>query len=217
MGVTDESFLNKATALAEKDQTPFYYYAVTVTSHVPFVLPAKMKGLKLDAAFDKTVMGAYFQAINYTDKQIGTFIKTLDDKGILDNTVIVIMGDHTGVHKYYEDEVTALPQKQPWWNNDSRVAFMIYDKNLQGKEIKTIGAQIDVLPTIASLMGVDESKYKDTTIGRNLLNTNKGYALLNNGTIIGADKLSKEDIAHIKESFDISDFVTQTDYFKLSK
>lgn len=217
MGVTDESFLNKVATLPQKDKTPFYYYAVTVSSHVPFVLPTNMKGLKLDAAFDKTSMGAYFQAVNYTDKQIGNFIKTLDDKGILDNTEIVIMGDHCGVHKYYEDEVDSLPQKQSWWNNDSKVAFMIYDKNLQGKEIKTIGGQIDVLPTIASLMGIDEAKYENTTLGRNLLNTNKGYALLNNGTIIGADKLSPEDITHVKKSFDISDFITQTDYFKSAK
>ena len=217
MGVTDESFLNTVSTLPQKDKAPFYYYAVTVSSHIPFVMPTNMKGLKLDAALDKTAMGAYFQAVNYTDKQIGNFIKTLDAKGVLDNTEIVIMGDHCGVHKYYEDEVDSLPQKQAWWDNDSRVAFMIYDKNMAGKEIKTIGAQIDVMPTIASLMGIDESKYKNTTIGRNLLNTNKGYALLNNGTIVGADKLSAEDITHIKKSFSISDFITQTDYFKSKK
>jgi len=217
MGVTDESFLNTVSTLPQKDKAPFYYYAVTVSSHIPFVMPTNMKGLKLDAALDKTAMGAYFQAVNYTDKQIGNFIKTLDAKGVLDNTEIVIMGDHCGVHKYYEDEVDSLPQKQAWWDNDSRVAFMIYDKNMAGKEIKTIGAQIDVMPTIASLMGIDESKYKNTTIGRNLLNTNKGYALLNNGTIVGADKLSAEDITHIKKSFSISDFITQTDYFKSNK
>jgi len=217
MGVTDESFLNTVATLPQKDNTPFYYYAVTVSSHIPFVMPTNMKGLKLDAALDKTVMGAYFQAVNYTDKQIGNFIKNLDAKGVLDNTEIVIMGDHTGVHKYYEDEVDSLPQKQSWWNNDSRVAFMIYDKNIKGKEVKTIGAEIDVMPTIASLMGIDESKYKNTTLGRNLLNTNKNYALLNNGTIVGADKLSAEDITHIKKSFDISDFITQADYFKVDK
>ncbi|MBC8062088.1 MAG: LTA synthase family protein [Clostridiaceae bacterium] len=214
MGVTDESFLNKVATLPQKDKMPFYYYAVTVTSHVPFALADDMKGLKLKADFDKTAMGAYFQSVNYADKQIGNFIKTLDAKGILDNTEIVIMGDHSGVHKYYEDEVNSLAEKESWWDNDSKVAFMIYDKNLKGKEIKTIGAQIDVLPTLASLMGINEAKYKNTSIGRNLLNTNKDYALLNDGTIIGADKLSPEDILHIKKSFDISDSIIQTDYFK---
>lgn len=215
MGVADEDFLNKVATLPQKDKTPFYYYAVTVTSHIPFVLPDNMKGLKLQGNFDKTVMGSYFQSVNYADKQIGNFVKTLEDKGMLDNTEIVIMGDHCGVHKYYEDEVESLSQKQPWWDNGSKVAFMIYDKDIDGKEIKTIGAEIDVLPTLASLMGIDESKYINTSMGRNLLNTNKSYALLNDGTIVGADKLSPEDISHIKKSFDISDFITQTDYFNL--
>lgn len=214
MGVADEDFLNKVSELTEKDKQPFYYYAVTVSSHVPFRIPDELKGLKISSDFDKSAMGSYLQAINYYDKQIGNFISQLDKKGVLDNSIVVIMGDHTGVHKYYNDKVESSKEKEAWWDNGLKVPFIIYSKNLQGKDIKTIGAQVDVLPTIASLMGVDENKYKNTTMGRNLFNTNKNYAILNDGTIVGKNNLSKKDIEHIKDSFHIADMITRSNYFK---
>ncbi len=213
MGVTDESFYKQVATLTDKDKSPFYYYTVSVSSHVPFKLPDDMKSLKLPEKFDETSMGNYMQAINYADIQIGNFLKILDQKGVLNNSLVVVMGDHTGIHKYYNDRVKAMSNQEAWWDNDTKVPFIIYDKSLQGKEIKTIGAEIDVLPTVASLMGIDENKYKNTTMGRNLLNTNKSYAILNDGTIKGADTLSKEELDHVKKSFDIADIILQTNYF----
>jgi phosphoglycerol transferase MdoB-like AlkP superfamily enzyme len=216
MGVTDESFLNDVSKMADKEKNPFYYYTVTVSSHVPFKMPDDMKGLKMDKTFDDTSMGSYFQAVNYADKQVGNFIDNLDKNGILDNSVVMIIGDHCGVHKYYDDEVEALKEKQPWWENETKVPLVIYSKNTKAQNIKTIGAEIDILPTIASLMGIDEEEYKNTTMGRNLLNTNKSYAILNDGSIIGKENLTDEDIQHIKKSFDIADLITETDYFSNS-
>jgi len=213
MGITDKSLYAQVLNLTGKDRKPFYNYIVTVSSHVPFQIPEKDKGLKFPKKFDESDLGGYLQAINYADRQIGTFIKNLDAKGLLKNTTIVIMGDHSGIHKYYSDEMAKLSVTQPWLNNNYKVPFIIYNKGFKGKEIKIAGAQIDVLPTLASLMGVEDKKYENTSLGRNLLNTNKSYALLNDGTIIGKN-LSKKDVAHIKESFDISDMIVETDYFK---
>lgn len=214
MGLTDESFLNQVLNLTDKEKKPFYYYAVTVSSHIPFEMPENMKGLTLPKEFDETHLGGYLQAINYSDRQIGSFIKKLDEKGVLKDSTIVIMGDHSGIHKYYNDEISKISAAEPWLDNNYRVPFIVYNKGSQGEEIKTTGAQIDILPTLAALMGVDKAKYENTSIGRNLLNTNKGYALLNDGTIIGADSLSKEDLNHIKESYEISDLIVKTNYFK---
>ena len=124
------------------------------------------------------------------------------------------MGDHSGIHKYNNDEMTQLSKTEPWMNNNYEVPFIIYNKEIKGENIKTIGGQIDVLPTLASLMGVDKSKYESTSMGRNLLNTNKSYALLNDGTIVTDKKLSQADTAHINKSFEVSDFIVKTNYIK---
>ena len=41
-----------------------------------------------------TTMGNYIKSVNYMDEAIGNFINDMDKAGLLDNTVIVIYGDH---------------------------------------------------------------------------------------------------------------------------
>lgn len=214
MGITDESFFKQVDELAVKQKNPFYYFTVTSTSHSPFKMPDKFKNLKLNKDFDNTYMGGYLQSISYSDKQIGTLIDNLDKQGILDNTVVVIYGDHNGVHKYYSDEIAKLPTKEPWWDNGGKVPLIIYSKGLKGENIQTIGGQVDLLPTIAYAFNIDENIYKNTTMGRNLLKTKKSFALLNNGTIIGKENLSSEDIKHVEASFDIADKIIRSNFFK---
>lgn len=43
------------------------------------------------------------------------FLNELDKNGLLDNTVVVIEGDHTGVHKYYNDKVNEMKNPENWW------------------------------------------------------------------------------------------------------
>ncbi len=213
MGVTDKSFFSYVSDSLEKETDPFYYYTVTVSSHMPFEIRDDMKSLNLSQNFNDTIMGKYLQSIHYADEQIGNFINELDKKGILDNTMIVIYGDHEGVHKYYNDQLQSINEDQSWWNNNSKIPFIIYNKNIKGKEITTAGGEVDILPTTAYLLGIDKSKYENTSMGRNLLNTEKSYAILNDGTIIGKENLSQEDIDHISKSFDIADLIIQANYF----
>lgn len=214
MGLTDGSFFNEIANKLEKNKTPFYTFAVTSTSHSPFELRSGFKELKLDKSFDSTHLGGYFQCINYTDRQIGKFIDSLDKKGLLDNTVVVIYGDHTGVHKYYSDEIAKLKPQQSWWNEKQKIPLIIYSKGIEGKEFRINGGQVDLLPTIAYAFGIDKSIYENTTLGRNLLNTSKNFALLSEGEIIGKDGLSKDDIEHINKSFEVSDMLIRANYFK---
>lgn len=214
MGLTDESFFKQTSTLLEKTKKPFYAYTVTSTSHEPFKMPEKFKGLTLSSEFDKTYMGGYFQSVNYADKQIGAFIADLDKKGLLDNTVIAIYGDHNGVHKYFGDEVAKIKPQESWWNNDHRIPLIIYSKDLLGEEMKVNGGQIDILPTLAYAFGIDERKYENTSLGRNLLNTKRNYTLLNDGTIKGIETLTKKEAEFVTESFDISDSLIRANEMK---
>ena len=216
MGLTDESFFKQTSVLLQKAKKPFYAYTVTSTSHEPFKMPNKFKKLSLSEEFDKTYMGGYFQSLNYTDRQIGAFIADLDKKGLLDNTVIAIYGDHNGVHKYFSDEIAKIKPQENWWDNDHRIPLIVYSKGLKGEEIKTNGGQIDILPTLAYAFGLDENKYEDTAMGRNLLNTNRSYALLNDGTIRGKETLTKKETEFVTESFDISDSLIRANTIKKS-
>lgn len=143
-------------------------------------------------------------------------MELLDKEGILDNSLVVIVGDHTGVHKYYNHGINQLSQKEAWYLDDGNpiVPLIIYDKDIkEAKTFETIGGQIDIMPTMLYLLGIDKSLYENTALGRNLLNTNRSYAVLTNGTIKG-ENLSAEDEERIKSSLDLSDKMIRANYFK---
>ena len=41
-----------------------------------------------------TKLGNYFKSVHYADGALGKFIEELDAAGLLDNTVLVLYGDH---------------------------------------------------------------------------------------------------------------------------
>lgn len=215
MGISDKSYFTQVIPKLKDLKTPFYAHTITLTNHGPFDLPQELRQLSLDTELNSNELGGYFESVHYTDAQIGAFIDNLDKEGILDNSIIVITGDHTGVHKYYNHSIEQLSNKLDWYmdNGNPKVPFIIYDKSIkEGKTIDTIGGQIDIMPTVLSLLGVDNNKYQNTTLGRNLLNTNRSYAVLTNGTIKG-DNLSSDDEDIIESSLDLSDKIIRSNYF----
>jgi phosphoglycerol transferase MdoB-like AlkP superfamily enzyme len=129
LGLSDGSFFNQIKDKIIKQKTPFYNFTVTLTSHSPFEMPPKHKKLKLDNTIQNTIIGDYFQSIKYTDSCIGTFLDELDKSGVLDNTVVVLYGDHDSVHKYFNDEVHKIKPSEDWWlENDTKVPLIIYEK-----------------------------------------------------------------------------------------
>jgi phosphoglycerol transferase MdoB-like AlkP superfamily enzyme len=118
------------------------------------------------------------------------------------------------VHKYYNDEVKQVQPQEDWWLDDSkRIPLMIYHKGMNGQEITVTGGQIDIMPTIAYLMGIMEESYQNTVFGRNLLNTKKDFAVLANKQYVGKTENSTEQENRIK-GIDLSDLVIQKNYFK---
>ncbi|KLU65232.1 lipoteichoic acid synthase 2 [Desulfosporosinus acididurans] len=214
LGISDGSYLKQIAPIIENEKQPFYNFIVTLTSHNPFDLPAQYRTLKLSDNLNKSKLGGYFQSVHYTDEQIGKFLNTLDQQGVLDNSVVVIYGDHTGVHKYYDDEVKQVQPQESWWLDDSkRIPLIIFHKGMNGQELKITGGQIDTLPTIASLMGISEKTYQNTAFGRNLLNTHKNFAVLANKEYVGQASSETEKNQEIT-GIDLADLVIEKNYFK---
>lgn len=213
MGITDGCLLPQVEKYIIKQKEPFYSFVVTTTSHAPFEeIPKNHEKLALPNNLNKTKLGGYIQAIHYTDEQIGKFLRMLDQDGKLKNTTVVIYGDHEGVHKYFKNDVLKIKPQESWLNNNSKIPLIIYNESIVGEEIKTIGGQVDVLPTLAYLLGVDEKHYRSTCIGRNLLNTNKSFAVLKDGTVVG--KVSDKEKKDVVKGLDISDKIIRSNYFK---
>lgn len=215
MGISDNSYFTQVVPMIKELDSPFFAHTITLTNHGPFSLPDKYKDLTLEKELDSSELGGYFQCIHYTDKQIGLFLEKLDKEGLLDNTTVIITGDHTGVHKYYQHSIDSLSKKEKWYSNNGNptVPLIIYDKSFtKGQKFDTIGGQIDIMPTLLYLLGIDADKYQDTAIGRNLLNTNRNYVILTDGTIKGTN-LSEKDKKIIKSSLELSTKMIKSNTF----
>lgn len=214
MGLSDGSLFRQTVPVIEKLKQPFFTYMITMTSHGPFDLPDSYRELKLDEQLDKSTLGGYFQSIHYTDEQIGNFLDTLQKDGVLDNTVVGIYGDHEGPHKYYQDDIEKLQDREDWWMQNNKLdPFIIYQKDLQGEEIKTAGGEIDILPTVSYVMGVDPSKYENSALGRNLLNTDKSFVMLQGSKYV-SDKLNDTEKQQAIKGLDIAEELIKSNYFK---
>lgn len=216
LGISDKRYFEQVVPMLKEQKQPFYTETVTISSHGPFDLPQQYRELGLDQELNDSKMGGYFESVHYTDKQIGYFLDMLDKEGLLQNSIIAIMGDHTGVHKYYDDSINQLSHKEDWYLNTGNptVPFILYDPSTkEGKKFdKLYNGQIDVMPTLLYYLGVDKSKYEDTALGKNLLNTNKSFAVITNGTLKGGENLTDKEKEVYKKSLDISDKMIRANY-----
>lgn len=185
-GLGDKSFLRQSLDKLEKKQ-PFYGFLVTLSSHHPFNYFDDYKAFDVGARYEKTFVGNYMKAAHYVDAALGMFIEDLKRRGLYDNSILVIYGDHNAFLKdqahmirdvipsfQYNDFNWAMLQKTP--------CFIHFPGQTKFGTYETIGGEIDILPTLANLMGF-EAPY---AMGKDLFNTDqdKGYAVLRNGTII---------------------------------
>lgn len=206
LGMSDKTYFKQFGEKLKEAKEPFLAYTITLSSHSPFIMPEDEQRLNLPSEYANSKLGGYFQSINYTDRYLGEFLKYLEEEGILENTAVVIYGDHEGVHKFYNDEIKGLKGTEEWMmENNEKVPFLIYNKDIEGKEFKTLSGQVDTIPTLAYLFGAEEKVWNNPLLlGRNLLTTEDSYVLLSNKTLL-EEGLSEEKKEKIKKLTEISD------------
>lgn len=214
LGLSDESFFKQLVPILSKQEKPFFSFSITLTSHAPFNLPDKHKTINIPSNLKGTPLGRYFESIHYTDEAIGDFINELDKASILDDSVLVFYGDHEGPHRFFKDQVANMKDVPEWMkNNNQNVPLIVYSKNYKNETIDTYGGQVDILPTLSYLMGVDPNKYTYTSMGRNLLNTKRNFVILPNGNIQSIN-LTKKEIDMFLKAVKYSDKLIEANHFR---
>jgi arylsulfatase A-like enzyme len=95
-------------------------------------------------------MKGYYRMITGVDIEIGKIRKLLADKGIDDNTVIILMGDNG----YFEGE-RQLAGKWLMYDNCLKVPMLIYDPRKQHhRDIEDMVLNIDITSTIMDYAGL---------------------------------------------------------------
>jgi len=196
--LSDSSFFRQSVEKIDTSM-PFYSFLVTLSSHHPFNYFEDYDGF--DAGeFEGTYIGNYIKAASYADKCLGEFIDDLKKRGLFDNSLLVLYGDHSAVPKHQADELMEfldISYSEIKWAKLQKVPLIIHYPGLRNGEVESItGGQIDIFPTIANIMGFDAP----FAIGKDLLNSDEGYAVLRNGSVI-TDRYFYDN--NIREIYDI--------------
>lgn len=208
-GLSDRSFYTQYAEKLSSLEEPFYSFIPTLSSHGPFDIKEEYRELSLPKELDSNKLGGYFQSIHYADKQIGLFFELLEKYELSDNTTVVIYGDHGGIHKYYMEDLQEVNMEGDWWQEDKKqVPFIVVGNGIPNERVETIGGHIDIMETMLYLLGVDEDI---TTMGRNLLNTNRNSTVIKENIVIG--DTSEEEEKRLEEAYDIAKYIIINDYF----
>ncbi|WP_114905754.1 LTA synthase family protein [Ornithinimicrobium murale] len=200
LGLADTDLFDQALREIDGLPAPRFLHLITTTSHLPWELPEELQDLDLpgeDATSD------YLETVHYTDAALGEFAAGLQERGLLEQSAIVVVGDHEGPHRY-------APEDERWMDgNAGRVPFIVYVPGMDGRRISTSGGQVDVLPTLAQLFGIDPEQYAEGVMGRTLLGPASGSAVTPDGQVLpGAF-----GVEHLREAYGIADLAISGDWF----
>jgi lipoteichoic acid synthase len=160
-GLKDIPFFKQSVDHMTEMQKPFYSRLITLTNHYPFHLEEEDQ---LIPEYDSNsgTLNRYFQTARYMDESVKVLFEELKAKGLYEDSIIVMYGDHYGISEnhneamaqYLEKEITPFESAQL-----QRVPMFIHIPGSdQGKVVEEVSGQIDIRPTLLHLLGVETSK-----------------------------------------------------------
>lgn len=205
LGLSDKEFFAQSVEKIKKiseEHEKYYGLLITLTNHTPFSDTDKygefsvtMKTTvtnedgttkEIEAPYlEGTKLGNYFKSVHYADAALGEFFQAMDEAGLLDNTVVILYGDHDArlprsdynLMNNYDPVTDSVKSKDDEtyeeydsfdYELDRKVPLLIWTKDgkVKGKVDYTMG-MYDVMPTIGNMLGF----YNKYALGHDIFET----------------------------------------------
>lgn len=156
---SDEDFMNAyLNILDNRDMSkPFMSFLTTVSSHMPYTDKCKFNTMYADmfsSDLPKDVR-AYMSKLKVVDNAIGILIDGLKERGIFDDTAIVLFADHYPYGISKSNLSKAFGYDISIDNEAEKVPFIIYNSSLKKEHISKYTEHVNTTPTIANLFNLD--------------------------------------------------------------
>ena len=174
-GVSDEDLFEKTHEELKQLHTsgkPFFRLVFSSSNHTPFEFP---DGRIEPYDDDKNTVN---NAVKYADHALGEFMASARNSDYWTDTLFLIVADHDA--RVWGDELVPIKNFQ--------IPGLILGADIEGRRIQTITSQIDLAPTLLSLMGItsehplvgrDLAAFPDAP-GRAMMQFNDYYAWMDN-------------------------------------
>ncbi len=108
----------------------------------------------LEESVQKEILHGYYACVSYVDDMVGKLLAKLNEKGLTDNTIIVLYGDH-GYH---------LGDHNQWgkhtnFEQSTRVPLIVFEPGQQANVYDYPVDLIDMFPTICDLTDNENPNY----------------------------------------------------------
>ncbi len=165
-----------------------------------------------------------------TDYMMQLLLQNLEEKNLIDNTVIIVFTDH---YLYTIEDKTILDQYKETSNNlINKTPFFIWSKDMKRTDINKTTSQLNILPTTLNLFGINYNP--NNYIGTDALNPNyegivffsdyswyDGNVYVENGEVINNKSISYESLEeknyYISYITKKNDLALKYNYFKNHK
>lgn len=171
-GYLDDQYFMPEVAKMLSEYDKFFGLAITVTSHSPYVPDKQIEHIEYDGL--TSLANNYLDFARHTDEAIGMFIDTMEEYGLLEDTVILLYGDHTSslfiqdLESIFNKTFSEADYRRAMQN----VPLIIYNEELFSPQINhKVGGTVDIYRTMANLFGLD-IKYR---FANDLLSDEPGF------------------------------------------
>ena len=214
----------------------FFSFVITVSMHFSYefddATTRKNWSQVKDLDTGITMKRYLAKAIEF-DQSLEYLINSLEQDNKLDDTVIVIFGDHHPYNLDFDYLAERSPIDRYEGLNEDRMPFIIYNSTVEPQVISKTASTFDILPTLANLFDLDyDPRYY---IGKDLFSDEETIALFPTGSWV-TDKaiyLASKNEFELKDDsvdesyiqkinkilnnkFTASDNTLKKDYFKYS-
>lgn len=213
-GLSDESFIKQSVEYIKtinKKHKKFYGTLITLSNHTPFEYNelfgedfkvTKTINGKTYPYLEGTKLGDYLVSAHYADKQLGLLVNELKSSGILEDTIIVIYGDHDAristsqwnrFYNYNPETDGILDSSDPnyqeldyyWQEINRRVPLIIWSSDEDFQEnysatISTAMGMYDLAPTLSNMLGI----YNKYALGSDIMNKKDNTVAFPNGNFV---------------------------------
>ena len=147
-GVSDEDLFDRAhEVFSNAGEQPFFSLIFTSSNHAPFDIP--------ENRVSSTSLSPRETAVKYADYALGRFIDMARQTDYWEDTIFLIVADHSA--NIYGGKLIPVER--------FRIPGLILGGTVEPRRVPGITSQIDLLPTILSLIGLSSDH---PSIGRDL-------------------------------------------------
>ena len=163
---SDEQFFIQAVEKMSTYKLPFCTMMVAISTHIPYSLEG-IENLDQKLTLDVSTMESeelknYLLACNFVDYSFGEFLKQLEQQNLLENSIIVVYGDHgasiqdvEAIKKLYAENHQIYNEGIEKFEN-VHVPFGMKIPGISSMMVTNTVSKLDVKPTILDLLGIQD-------------------------------------------------------------